>query len=66
MSTTKSKKLLVAILLGLVGAGYLGAFSLVEMNPILQNQAALLPIQVGILGYLLWRRRKNRLQPPEA
>ena len=62
---SKPKKLLSPLLFALLGAGYLGSFSLIEMNPILQNQVALLPVQVGVLFYLLWwRRRKNRLQPP--
>jgi hypothetical protein len=66
MSSPKSKKLLSSLLLALLGAAYLGSFSLIELNPILQNQLALLPVQVGVLVYLLWwRRRKDRLQPPE-
>ena len=64
MSSTKPKKLLYSLLFALLGAGYLGAFSFLELNPILQNQMALLPVQVGVLFYLFWRR-KNRLQPPE-
>ncbi|HEY9909629.1 MAG TPA: hypothetical protein V6D18_18715 [Thermosynechococcaceae cyanobacterium] len=65
--STRPKKLLYALLLALLGAGYLGIFSLVDVNPVLQNQAALLPVQVGVLIYLLWwRRRKNRLRSPEA
>ncbi|NJP10238.1 MAG: hypothetical protein HC866_12790 [Leptolyngbyaceae cyanobacterium RU_5_1] len=49
------------LLLALLGAGYFGAFSAIDIHPILKNQLVLLPIQVGVLIYLLWwRRRENQ------
>ena len=56
---TNNKRLISVLLLALLGAGYFGAFAAIDVNPILQNQLALLPVQLGVLVYLLWWRRRE-------
>lgn len=59
MRTLTPKKVALTLFLALLGASYLGAFSFVEVHPILKTQVVLLPVQLGVLVYLLgWRRRK--------
>jgi hypothetical protein len=50
----KPKRWLLILLLTIGGAGYFSVFSLLDTNSLLKNQLALLPIQVGVLLYLLW------------
>jgi len=51
-----SKNILLMFVFALGGASYFGLFSAIDLHPVLQNQLALLPIQVGVLVYLLWWR----------
>lgn len=61
MQLSKTPKILYVLLLALVGAGYFGTFSLIDINPVLQNYLAFLPIQLGVLIYmLLWLRRQSK------
>ena len=59
MLTLKPQKLVFTALLALLGAGYFSAFSVLEINFILKNYLVLLPVQVGVLIYLLWWRQKE-------
>ncbi|MBI4783974.1 MAG: hypothetical protein HY785_22030 [Oscillatoriophycideae cyanobacterium NC_groundwater_1537_Pr4_S-0.65um_50_18] len=59
MPTFKPKRLMFALPLALLGAGYFAAFSGLESPPILKEQLVLLPVQLGILVYLLWWRQEK-------
>ncbi|NJN87067.1 MAG: hypothetical protein HC881_13205 [Leptolyngbyaceae cyanobacterium SL_7_1] len=59
MQLFKTQKAFFTLLLALVGMGYFGSFSLIDINPILQNYLAFLPIQLGVLVYMLWWLRKH-------
>jgi hypothetical protein len=55
------KKPTLLLLCAALGAGYLGLFSTVEMPGMLEGFVVLLPVQVGVLVYLLgFRRSANR------
>lgn len=60
----KRKKLALTLLLALVGAGYFGAFSQLELISPLKSYLTLVPIQVGVLIYLLYMRRGDRSAEP--
>jgi hypothetical protein len=60
----KRKKLALTLLLALAGAGYFGAFSQLELTAPLKSYMALVPVQVGVLIYLLYLRRGNAKQFP--
>lgn len=53
-------KPLAYVSLSLLGVGYFAAFSGLELSPILKDQLALLPVQVGVLAYLLWWRTRRK------
>ncbi|HEY9627939.1 MAG TPA: hypothetical protein V6C84_11605 [Coleofasciculaceae cyanobacterium] len=59
MPTLKPKRLMFALPLALLGAGYFAAFSALETPPILKEQLVLLPVQLGVLVYLLWWRQRE-------
>ncbi|BAS57014.1 MULTISPECIES: hypothetical protein [Leptolyngbya] len=44
-------------LCALLGMGYFNAFSSLDINPILKNYLALVPVQIGLVIYFLWFRR---------
>lgn len=46
-------------------AGYFGAFSQLEIIAPLKSYVALVPVQVGVLIYLLYLRRGNAKQFPD-
>ncbi|MBW4660117.1 MAG: hypothetical protein KME15_15690 [Drouetiella hepatica Uher 2000/2452] len=56
MPTLKPKRLIFA--LPLLGAVYFAAFSGLE-SPLLKQELILLPVQVGVLVYLLWWQREK-------
>lgn len=60
MLNRKSKKISLTIFLALIGLGYFGTFSSIEMNPILRGYMAIVPVQVGAIVYyflyLRWRK----------
>jgi hypothetical protein len=41
----------------MLGMGYFNAFSSIDINPILKNYLALVPVQIGLVIYFLWIRR---------
>lgn len=43
-----------------LGALYFGAFGSLNLNPLLKQQLLLLPVQIGVLVYLLWWRPKRQ------
>ncbi|MBD1999389.1 hypothetical protein H6G00_22720 [Leptolyngbya sp. FACHB-541] len=60
----KRKKLALTLLLALMGAGYFGAFSQLELISPLKSYLTLVPVQVGVLIYLLYLRRGDRPAEP--
>lgn len=54
MNKLNRKKLVLGLFL-LAGAGYFGLFSQLEMNGILKNYVALMPMQAAALLYVLLR-----------
>lgn len=56
----KPKRALLSLFLALVGGSYFVAFSGLDVHPVLKEQLVLLPIQVGVLVYLLWWRRREQ------
>jgi len=59
----RSKRTVLLSLFALLGLGYFGAFSWIDLNPVVQNYLALLPVQIGVLIYLLWWRRSQASLP---
>ncbi|OLP18004.1 hypothetical protein BST81_13260 [Leptolyngbya sp. 'hensonii'] len=59
MTYRNSKKLVYLTGLALLGAGYLGSFSILDVNFILKQYLVLLPVQVGVLVYMVWIRRSR-------
>lgn len=57
---TKPKRVLLILFLGIMGAGYFVGFSGLDVHPVLKEQLVLLPVQVGVLAYLLWWRRREQ------
>lgn len=52
------KKVILALVLTSLGAGYFGTFSGLEVYAGIKPSLMLIPVQVGVLFYLLgWRRR---------
>ncbi len=43
------------------GMAYFNAFSSLDLSPMLQAGLALVPLQVGVIVYLLWFRHKPEL-----
>jgi hypothetical protein len=60
MLRLKRKNLAVSLFLALVGAGYFAAFSQLDLISPLKSYVALVPVQVGVLIYLLYLRRGDR------
>lgn len=57
------KRTALALGLALLGAGYFGAFSSLEIYAGIKPLVTLFPVQVGLLVYLLWwRKRGQRLE----
>jgi heme O synthase-like polyprenyltransferase len=53
----QKRNTLTFAVLTLVGTGYFGIFSQINADAWLKGYLALLPIQLGILVYLLWVKR---------
>ncbi|MBD3883349.1 hypothetical protein IFO70_16400 [Phormidium tenue FACHB-886] len=63
--SSKPKKLALAIPLAMGGAVYFAAFAGLDVHPVLKQQLVLLPVQVGVLIYLLgWRDRAKASELP--
>lgn len=60
MLGSNAQKLAYLLLLAFAGAAYFVPFAGLDMHPLLKNQLVLLPVQVGVLVYLLWRQREQR------
>ena len=59
----KLRKQALLIPFSLIGIVYFAMFSNLELHPLLEMQLFALPIQGGLLFYLLaWRPRQQRLQ----
>ncbi|OWY69268.1 hypothetical protein B7486_22245 [cyanobacterium TDX16] len=60
MFNRQTKKITLTIFLALLGLGYFGTFSSMEMNPILRSYVILIPVQVGAIAYyflyLRWKK----------
>jgi hypothetical protein len=54
------RKVMLALLLSLFGAGYFGAFSGLEVYAGIKPSLMLIPVQVGVLFYLLWWKRRGK------
>jgi hypothetical protein len=50
----KPKKVMLALLLATLGAGYFGSFSGLDLLPTLKPMIMLAPVQLGVLIYFLW------------
>ncbi|MER3433259.1 MAG: hypothetical protein C4288_07485 [Leptolyngbya sp. ERB_1_1] len=53
----KRSKPPLLFLYAVLGMGYFNAFSSLDINPILRNYLALVPVQLGLVIYFLWLRR---------
>jgi len=53
----KRSKPSLLFLYAVLGMGYFNAFSALDINPILRNYLALVPVQLGLVIYFLWLRR---------
>lgn len=53
------KKVILALTLSALGAGYFGTFSGLEMSAGIKPMAMLLPVQLGVLIYFLWWKPRN-------
>ncbi len=56
----KSKKLVSMTLLGSLGLAYFAAFSALDINFIFKDYLVLVPVQLGVLVYLLWFRQTDK------
>lgn len=60
MLNHRAKKITAIVFLALIGLGYFGTFSSIEMNPILRSYMAIVPVQIGAIAYyLLYLRWKK-------
>lgn len=60
MLNRQAKKITLTVFLALLGLGYFGTFSSIEINPILRSYMAIVPVQVGAIAYyLLYLRWKK-------
>ena len=57
----KPKKLVVSFTFAAIGAIYFVAFTGLDVHPVLKQQLILLPVQLGVLVYLLWWRKQSKL-----
>ncbi len=48
------KKVILALMLSTLGAGYFGTFSGLDMSAGIKPMAMLVPVQLGVLIYFLW------------
>ena len=55
----KTQKIARTGAFALFGALYLAAFSSLDLNPLIRNQVALIPVQVGVLIYFFWWRSRK-------
>lgn len=53
------KKVILALTLATLGAGYFGTFSGVDIFPTLKPLAMLVPVQLGVLIYFLWLKPRK-------
>lgn len=53
------KKVILALVLSSLGAGYFGTFSGLEMSAGIKPIAMLVPVQLGVLIYFLWLKPRN-------
>ena len=56
----KPRKLALSFSFAALGAIYFIAFTGLDVHPVLKQQIVLLPMQIGILIYLLWGRKQNK------
>lgn len=54
------KKVLILSFCALAGTGYFAAFSQLDIVPFLKGNVALLPVQLGVLVYVLYLRWSGR------
>lgn len=59
MTKFKTKKLFYTASLILFGVLYFTTFSSLEIHPLLRNQIALIPVQIGVLIYFLYWKQKS-------
>lgn len=59
LPTVKPQKLILTLALAVLGAGYFGTFSGLEMSAGLKPMAMLLPVQLGVVIYFLWLKPKK-------
>ncbi len=60
MLTLKHKRLVSSVFLGLVGLLYFNAMSSLEINFFLKSYVLVMPVQAGVIIYLLALRLKAR------
>jgi hypothetical protein len=65
MLVRKSKKAALFLSLAALSTVYFGTFSSLDMNFVLRNYLMFFPVQVGILIYLLWWRKRGTHEGPE-
>ncbi len=53
------KKMILALVLSILGAGYFGTFSGLEISTGLKPMAMLVPVQLGVVIYFLWWKLRN-------
>jgi hypothetical protein len=56
----KPRRLVLSFSFAAIGAIYFVAFTGVEVHPVLKQQLVLLPVQLGVLIYLLWGRKQSK------
>jgi len=54
MTAIKPGKIAFIMLLMTFGAGYFSIFSSLNLNPVLKDVLVLVPIQLGVLAYIVW------------
>jgi hypothetical protein len=62
MLALKQKKILLYLLLSVLSIEYFMTFSIWEINPIIKNYLALIPLQILALlyvGHFYWHHRRN-------
>jgi hypothetical protein len=55
----KPQKVILALTLATLGAGYFGSFSGLDVFPTLKPLIMLAPVQLGVLIYFLWWKPRN-------
>jgi hypothetical protein len=61
----KPRRLVLSVSFAAIGAIYFVAFTGLDVHPILKQQLVLLPVQLGVLIYLLWGRKQSKSSDKE-